>query len=342
MLKNEKFEIELQSRLATEAFKSQAHRTDFDPNQMTSTVMQAAFEIMIELLKPADILEIGTMWAHSTRVFAEALLKTQGGMVTTLDPFGGHRIPGIVASWPEALQARTRFHALNSMSYFLELEIARTPIGARAPFNIAFVDGHHSFEYAYFDLMRSALYLRPGGVIVADNVEQAGPAAAVQAFLQSRKHWRIFTQDGYVAPDFRPESIYGSSGAILLAPDGIEIGTLPHKINLYGINQSALRALRFDVKNPGVAGTLTVNANLYATPDDYGTTGDGMVNMVKTVSQNFSSVPETLEMAFPGGLEVVPRRFPTDVSLEIELSFSPATQNGPTLLIASDPAVTLV
>jgi predicted O-methyltransferase YrrM len=70
------------------------------------------------------------------------------------------------------------------MQYFLELETQRVAKGADSPFGVIFLDGHHNFEYAFYDLIRSADHLAPEGAIVVDNLEQEGPKVAVVQFLR--------------------------------------------------------------------------------------------------------------------------------------------------------------
>ncbi|MGL4975267.1 MAG: class I SAM-dependent methyltransferase, partial [Bosea sp. (in: a-proteobacteria)] len=130
--------------------------------QITPTPTQAVLAELIHLLPGARCLEIGTFFADTTRAISEAAaLAGEGAHVTTIDPFGGHRVPAIMARWPEALQKVTTFLDQNSMSFFLDIELSRPASGREAPFSLIFIDGHHSYDYAFFDLLRGASYLRP-------------------------------------------------------------------------------------------------------------------------------------------------------------------------------------
>jgi predicted O-methyltransferase YrrM len=181
---------------------------------------------LVRLIPSARVLEIGTYFADTSRYLAEIMVDI-GGELTTIDPFAGARVPAIIAHWPGALQQRVTFLPDNSMAFFLKLEERQTPIGPGAPFDIIFVDGHHTFEYDFFDLMRSARYLCPGGAIVLDNVSQAGPAEALRLFLADHQHWSLFkihaNSPGF---GFMPQV----ESSILLAPDGLE--TYPDPVQI--------------------------------------------------------------------------------------------------------------
>jgi Methyltransferase domain len=152
---------ELHTAVWSDRFLHAARGAPDRPQQITNHATQAVLGELVRLIPSARVLEIGTYFADTSRYLAEIMADT-GGELTTIDPFGGARVPDIIAGWPAALQRRVTFFPDNSMAFFLKLEERQTPIGARAPFDIVFVDGHHTFEYAFFDLMRSALYLRPG------------------------------------------------------------------------------------------------------------------------------------------------------------------------------------
>src|SRR5947209_5202468 len=63
---------------------------------------------LIERLQPPTVLEIGTFFATTSKIMAEALSRCgRKGKLVTLDPFGGHRVPAIIRTWPEATRAVT-------------------------------------------------------------------------------------------------------------------------------------------------------------------------------------------------------------------------------------------
>jgi predicted O-methyltransferase YrrM len=291
--------------------------------QLTSASTQSALAELVRLLAPARVLEIGTAFADTARVIATAMAEIGAGHLITIDPFGGHRVPGIIAGWPPELRERVTFRTDNSMSLFLyleaELEANRDKNGL---LDIAFVDGHHSFDYAFFDLMRSALFLRPGGALVVDNIEQAGPAAAIQLFLEHHTHWQLFKTDG-VEPFDHPFGFYpAANAAIILAPDGIEIGPLPCKVELSNLAISEIGELQVRLRR-SAPGLLRVVTNFYARPTDFSVTGMGEQGHHGIAEHKIGAGDaNTVVITYEPPLRLSPR--PDDrVAASIELSFTP-------------------
>jgi predicted O-methyltransferase YrrM len=333
MQKNSPHAGALQRLISAPAFADDVRRLDVRPGRLTNPTSQAAMSAIVKLLSPCDALEIGTLFANTTRVLAEAIIDA-GGSLVTIDPFGGERVPGLLAQWPDELAQITRFAAENSMSHFLSLEVGGATSGAAAPYNFVFIDGHHSFEYAYFDLISAANYLRPGGIIVVDNVEQSGPAAAVRDFLQKHKLWKKFVADGYSPSYELPESIMKMSGAILLSPEGIEVGQLPRKFHVRNMQHNTVRELRVPIIGPTPAGRLRMHANLFSIPYDLHITGKGLVS---TRSSHIFPImvgsDDELVLRIDPALVLVPKVAEAATHLEIEFIFHSDDELDDNLLI---------
>jgi len=167
---------------------------------------------IVQRLRPQWSLEIGTFFAHTTRIMAEAIVDAGiDGKIITLDPFGQERVPNILQSWPEPLSAVTDFRSWNSMQYFLELETQGTAKGADSPLGVVFVDGHHNFEYALYDTIRSADHLAPGGAIIMDNLEQQGPKTAAIQFLRWNPAWSLFYEGHLFSRTISTSRLSGST-----------------------------------------------------------------------------------------------------------------------------------
>jgi predicted O-methyltransferase YrrM len=286
------------------------------PQQITNHATQAVLGELVRLIPSARVLEIGTYFADTSRYLAEIMVDT-GGQLTTIDPFGGARVPGIIARWPGALQQRVTFRPDNSMAFFLKLEERQTQIGAGAPFDIIFVDGHHTFEYAFFDLMRSALYLRPGGAIVVDNVSQAGPAEALRLFLSDHQHWSLFKIDAN-SPGFGFMPQVESS--ILLAPEGLELTPTPCKFQFFDIRRTQIDSIRLNVLR-GHGGRIIATTNLYVMPLDLHITGIGAQSSVATIDHALQpSQMEGAVLRYHPPLKVAPLSPDHPVNVEIEIS----------------------
>ena len=139
---------------------------------------------LIRMIKPSLMVEIGSYQAGTSKVICWALAANGHGRLHTIDPFGGDRVPGILASWPAQLREFVRFFPVNSMEYFAALSQA----GKRA--DLIFVDGDHDYEFALFDIEAAARAISPGGFVVVDNTSQAGPFLAAQDFLKGHADWR--------------------------------------------------------------------------------------------------------------------------------------------------------
>jgi predicted O-methyltransferase YrrM len=302
--------------------------------QVTPASTQTALAHLVRLLSPARVLEIGTFFADTAHVIAATMAQIGAGHLTTIDPFGGERVPDIIAGWPPELQDRVTFRPDNSMSFFLYLdEHLHVKRGKDAPFDLIFVDGHHSFDYAFFDLMRSSLFLRPGGALVVDNIEQPGPAEAVRFFLDSHTHWRLFRvgeASGNQDFSFHP----AANSAIILAPDGIEIGPLPYRVDIYRLPCSEIENVGIRTRSRG-PGLLRVLINFYARPPDYAVTGTGEQGRIGVAEQKLSSGgEETVVVHYEPPLKLSPQ--PDDhVAAQIELSFEPEGRQN--LLVNPDP-----
>ena len=267
--------LNLQERFSSERFKALALGRSVEPGSITPSIEQAVLVELAAALSPCDVLEIGSYFADTTRKLAQVVAE-YGGSVTTIDPFGDHRVPGIIAGWASSLQRVTTFYPECSMQFFARYE--RAPRGAVAPFNLVFVDGHHAFEYAFFDILASSRLLRPGGAIVVDNVSQAGPVMALGAFLDSHVFWTLHRQRGAGAL-LEQESFAGSDGGILLAPAGLEVGRIPQKFHIKDVAHTALSAIVVPIKAGG--GILKATANLASFPYDSHLSGRGVVSSVR-------------------------------------------------------------
>src|ERR1700739_3382873 len=111
----------LRTAVTSDRFLHAARGAPDRPQQITNHATQAVLGELVRLIPSARVLEIGTYFADTSRYLAEIRVDT-GGQLTSIDPFGGSRVPGIIARWPGALQQRVTFRPDNSMAFFLKLE----------------------------------------------------------------------------------------------------------------------------------------------------------------------------------------------------------------------------
>lgn len=210
---------------------------------------RAVLYSLVRMMRPPLVAEIGTLHAGTTEVLARALWENGEGVVHTADPYGGERCPAIISQWPPELQRHAQFHAKSSMDFF-----ARMVLESKT-FDLVLVDGNHDYEYALFDLQMAARLMRPGGVVIMDNAEQAGPFKAARQFLATNPAWREL--GGAIAAyyPFKPfervrASLPDTSFLALLAPDHLSIGDGPHSWGQAWTDTPQVSGLKFQVVRP--------------------------------------------------------------------------------------------
>jgi predicted O-methyltransferase YrrM len=329
------FRSALAQSISAEFARLSAGHPPIRQGQVTPTETQFVLTELVRLLAPASVLEIGTFFADTARVVAEAMAKVGAGHLTTIDPFGGHRVPGIIAGWHPNVRDRVTFRSDNSMSFFLyldnELHVKR---GNGAPFNIIYVDGNHTFEYAFFDLMCSSLYLRPGGVFVVDNIDLGGPAGAIKVFLERHTHWKLFKTGGS-ENDAESLALHPqTNSAMIVAPDGIEIGSLSYQFDLSNLQSPQVHELEIRARR-GAAGLLRASTCLYSRPIDYHLTGEGEQARIGLAHHKIDSVAgDTIVIPYEPPITISPR--PNDrIAAHVELSF--AAEGRENLLVEVEP-----
>ncbi len=70
--------------------------TDYPISSYMSSACRALVYATIRVLKSRQVVEIGTMFAGTSELCARAVWANQQRTFRTIDPFGGHRIPGML------------------------------------------------------------------------------------------------------------------------------------------------------------------------------------------------------------------------------------------------------
>ncbi|MFI5022500.1 MAG: class I SAM-dependent methyltransferase [Alphaproteobacteria bacterium] len=216
---------------------------------------QAVLYQLVRGLRPKTVLEIGTLFAGTTHVIARALWANGQGRVIAIDPFGGERVPPIIARMPPEIGGRIDFHPLSSMDFFLRNEVPKGALG------LAFIDGDHSYSGAHFDLYRTSERIAPGGVIVLDNSELCGVAYATADFLERHPDWRLAGHEpeelGNLREVSRRPKGKGPLGMLaLLAPPYPRLGAVPVTGALRGLNSGPYHRLRLALHGQSLAGEV--------------------------------------------------------------------------------------
>jgi predicted O-methyltransferase YrrM len=244
----------------------QGYFTGWPPQSFMTVDSRVVLYLLIRLLRPKVVVEVGTLFAGTTEVMARALWENGEGVLHTTDPYGVERCPKIIGAWPPELRDRTHFYPLNSMDFFLDLERRRIAL------DMVLVDGNHDYEFALFDLHMAAKLLRPGGIIVMDNAEQIGPYQASLKFLAGHSEWRelgnaIASYDPLNPFDATRSSLPGTTFILLQAPNHVSIDAVPYSWGQQFIEASCVEGFSLDLAAQRTAGTLFYQTSFRAYGD---------------------------------------------------------------------------
>ena len=309
-----------------------AYFKNYPERSLMSDHSRTVLYSLVRMLRPKLVAEIGTLHAGTTEVFARALWENGDGLIHTADPYGGDRCPQIIGNWPPDLQRHVKFHAKSSMDFFSELILQRRSFG------LVLVDGNHDFEYAFFDLQMSARLIEPGGIVIMDNAEQAGPFKAARTFLAANPAWReIGRAIGAYSPS-RPfdrdrASLPETTFLLLQAPRHLSIGEDPRSWGQAWTTVPEVSGLRFEVMTP-CRGTLHYQVHLRGFAD-----GNRWVKEERidgSLRLDVTDVPAKVDHSFERSLSVVaPPEFEEVLfTLEFDLSWQAEGDSGPLALAA--------
>jgi predicted O-methyltransferase YrrM len=232
------------------------HYRDYPARSLQSNEARAFLYHLIMMRRPLRALEIGTFEAGTTEVLAHALWEADRGHLETIDPFGAERCPRTIATFPPQLQERISFKAVSSAAHF-DRVMAESVL-----YDFVLIDGNHEFEYALFDLMCTARLMRPGGLVVLDNIEQPGPRLATKLFLDHHPEWRdvagvvgrIDPQAPFVMP---PPSFPETKFYLLEAPPHYLVGEEARSFGAVDVDRADVDGIELVLAEPA-QGTLHV------------------------------------------------------------------------------------
>jgi predicted O-methyltransferase YrrM len=233
---------------------------------LLTSLSQALLYTLIRNMRPAHVVEIGTYRGGTAECLSRALQANGLGTLHTVSPYDAERFGPILAQWPEELRRRTRYHPVDSMMFFMQIDQERI-----RP-DLVLVDGHHDYEFANFDIEASARRLTPGGFILVDNVAQAGPFRAASGFLASHPGWRdcgveFAPPDKTKAFDTSRRHIPDTDFYVLRAPFAYLIDEAPLTFGVLPWGEGQVRGLRLSLAKPRRVGTLYVECVLRAFSD---------------------------------------------------------------------------
>lgn len=146
--------------------------------------------------RPVKAIEIGTYEARTAVWFLEHVLTDAGSHLHCIDPYGYIERKEIPTDQHTTAKRRAEvnlkpFGKKVTLTCKPSLDVLPTlPVNS---YDLIYVDGQHTAGAALYDLVRSFALLKPGGIVMVDDMEIAGtrrakwgndnPRTAVEAFL---------------------------------------------------------------------------------------------------------------------------------------------------------------
>ena len=141
----------------------QTHLKTFYPNMLSGKVQGKFLEMIVHMLQPQRILEIGTFTGYSALAMAGAL--PEDGLLITID--NNEEIVSFAKNYFDQSQ-------LNNKIQFLQGDARKLIPQIDEVFDLVFIDADKEQYVDYYELALSKL--RKGGFILADNVLWGGKA----------------------------------------------------------------------------------------------------------------------------------------------------------------------
>lgn len=205
---------------------------------------------LVRNLRPEVVVEIGSFKGKTAYAITHALEQNAIGQLHTVGPFDADEFLPRYDQWPSALRVRVAFYPTNSAEFFMVNDRAGRLL------DLSFVDGNHDYEFALFDIQCAARRTRPGGLILVDNVSQAGPFFATLDFLAANPGWREIgtkqvTSSSLLAFDRERASVPDTDFLILEAPQKYRVTTRPTTFGEVLWKGNVVSGARVDIEGDG-------------------------------------------------------------------------------------------
>lgn len=309
----------------SEAYRAKIEAVQQAPGGLTSLPDEVALLCdVIEHLRVDLAVEIGSLFGQTSRQMAEAVAG-HGGKLITIDPYGGHRLPDIIAGWPEPLQAVTEFRPVFSMELFARLAEREIEDNARPTLGVVYVDGNHRFEYAFYDIMEAAAGLMPGGAIFVDDMDQEGPRLAVLQFLRLNPAWKLYYRGRIWSAPITARDLLSTGNAdvgwgTLIAPAAIQVAMKGRSFRGRLERQEVITGLQLNTRAPLARVELRINLIYSAWAYDFHITGEGVSALRREESVEIGPGDEAIQIVFDPALALPPPSAPANVIYELDIT----------------------
>lgn len=172
----------------------QTHLNVMKPRMLSGHLQGRLLSMFSHMIKPKQILEIGTYTGYSANCLAEGLQP--GGTLHTIDV--NEELEETVRSYFEeaGLTERIKFYIGNAIDIIPTID---------ATFDLVFIDADKRNNAAYYDLIIDRV--NQGGYIIADNVLWSGKVLAKHRTKSDERTMEILDFNKKVQEDERVENI---------------------------------------------------------------------------------------------------------------------------------------
>ena len=143
--------------------------------------LATALHRFVAARQPREVLEVGLGQGVSSVAILTAL---EHGRLTSIDPIQTRSWKGAGVAEIASLGLADRHRFIEDYDYFALPQLLR----AGEHFDLAYLDGWHTFDYTLLDLFYADKLLDVGGVLVVNDCGWAAVDAAVRAFLAHREY----------------------------------------------------------------------------------------------------------------------------------------------------------
>ena len=172
----------------------ETHAKVLSPRMLSGHLQGRVLALLSHLLKPMRVLEIGTYTGYSALCLAEGLAA--GGKVITLDV--NEELERLVQRYVEkaGMTDRVDFRIGRAADLIPQLD---------ETFDLVFIDADKANYGLYYDLVFDKV--RPGGIIVADNVLWSGKVVQPEATKKDKELRAILAFNARIQQDDRVENV---------------------------------------------------------------------------------------------------------------------------------------
>jgi predicted O-methyltransferase YrrM len=172
----------------------ETHAKVLSPRMLSGHLQGRVLALLSHLLKPLRVLEIGTYTGYSALCLAEGL--AEGGKVITLDV--NEELERMVRNYVQKAGMADRVDFRIGRAADLIPQLNET-------FDLVFIDADKANYGLYYDLVFDKV--RPGGIIVADNVLWSGKVVQPEAVKKDKELRAILAFNARIQKDDRVENI---------------------------------------------------------------------------------------------------------------------------------------